>query len=165
MRPSMRSAPGYRNRRARPGADGVGGLALGRSDDIGNVGHADRAGADGADAGRRDLSAGIDAALAATLAHDADHAQPPGAAGGGDDGRSSGRTARPLPGEVVDHIVAKSDGVPLYVEELTKAILGSGVLEDRGDAYVLKGALAQSAHPGDIAGFADGAARSGAAAA
>jgi tetratricopeptide (TPR) repeat protein len=50
---------------------------------------------------------------------------------------------RPLPGEVVDHIVAKSDGVPLYVEELTKAILGSGVLEARGGAYVLTGALAQ----------------------
>jgi class 3 adenylate cyclase/tetratricopeptide (TPR) repeat protein len=50
---------------------------------------------------------------------------------------------RPLPGEVVDHIVAKSDGVPLYVEELTKAILGSGVIEARGDAYVLKGSLAQ----------------------
>ena len=32
---------------------------------------------------------------------------------------------------------AKADGVPLYVEELTKAILGSGVLEARGDAYVL----------------------------
>ena len=50
---------------------------------------------------------------------------------------------RPLPIEVVDHIVAKSDGVPLYVEELTKAILGSGVLEARGDIYVLTGALAQ----------------------
>jgi hypothetical protein len=50
---------------------------------------------------------------------------------------------RPLPGEVVDHIVAKADGVPLYVEELTKAILGSGVLELCGDAYVLTGALAQ----------------------
>jgi len=50
---------------------------------------------------------------------------------------------RRLPGEVVDHIVAKADGVPLYVEELTKAILGSGVLEARGDAYVLSGALAQ----------------------
>ena len=50
---------------------------------------------------------------------------------------------RPLPGEVVDHIVAKADGVPLYVEELTKAILGSGVLEARGDIYVLTGALAQ----------------------
>jgi len=50
---------------------------------------------------------------------------------------------RSLPGEVVDHIVAKADGVPLYVEELTKAILGSGVLAARGDAYVLSGALAQ----------------------
>jgi predicted ATPase len=50
---------------------------------------------------------------------------------------------RPLPGEVVDHIVAKADGVPLYVEELTKAILGSGVLEARGDAYLLNGSLAQ----------------------
>src|SRR5258707_13868073 len=50
---------------------------------------------------------------------------------------------RLLPGEVVDHIVAKADGVPLYVEELTKAILGSGVLEARGDAYVLRGSLAQ----------------------
>jgi predicted ATPase len=49
---------------------------------------------------------------------------------------------RSLPAEVVDHIVAKADGVPLYVEELTKAIIGSGVLEAR-DAYVLRGALAQ----------------------
>ena len=72
---------------------------------------------------------------------------------------------RPLPGEVVDHIVAKADGVPLYVEELTKAILGSGVLEARGDAYVLNGRAGAIAHPGDTAGFADGAARSGAAAA
>ena len=37
---------------------------------------------------------------------------------------------------MVDHIVAKADGVPLYVEELTKAILGSGILKARGDAYV-----------------------------
>jgi tetratricopeptide (TPR) repeat protein len=50
---------------------------------------------------------------------------------------------RSLPGEVVDHIVVKADGVPLYVEELTKATLGSGVLEARGDIYVLSGALAQ----------------------
>jgi predicted ATPase len=50
---------------------------------------------------------------------------------------------RLLPGEVVDHIVAKADGVPLYVEELTKAILGSGVLEAGDDAYVLNGSLAQ----------------------
>jgi len=67
-----------RNGGAHPGADRMGGFALGRPDDIGNVGHADRAGADGGDAGRCDLPAGIDAALAATLAHDADHAQPCG---------------------------------------------------------------------------------------
>ena len=48
-----------------------------------------------------------------------------------------------LPREVLDHIVAKSDGVPLYVEELTKTIVGSGVLEDRGDAYLLNGALSR----------------------
>jgi class 3 adenylate cyclase/tetratricopeptide (TPR) repeat protein len=59
---------------------------------------------------------------------------------------------RPLPGEVVDHIVAKADGVPLYVEELTKAILGSGVLEARGDAYVLTGALAQLHIPETLQG-------------
>src|ERR1700720_3193834 len=52
-------------------------------------------------------------------------------------------SGRSLPGEVVDHIVAKADGVPLYVEELTKAILGSGVIEARCDIYVLTGALAQ----------------------
>ena len=28
-----------------------------------------------------------------------------------------------LPAEVVQHIVAKTDGVPLYVEELTKMLL------------------------------------------
>jgi predicted ATPase len=33
-----------------------------------------------------------------------------------------------LPGEVVAQIVAKTDGVPLFVEELTKAVLESGLL-------------------------------------
>jgi predicted ATPase len=71
---------------------------------------------------------------------------------------------RSLPGEVVDHIVAKSDGVPLYVEELTKAILGSGVLEARRRLRAQRLARG-AAHPGDIAGFVDGAARSGSSAA
>ena len=34
---------------------------------------------------------------------------------------------KPLPGELLDEIVAKTDGVPLFVEELTKAVLDSGV--------------------------------------
>jgi len=46
-------------------------------------------------------------------------------------------------GLVLANDLHRPDGVPLYVEELTKAILGSEVLEARGDAYVLTGALAQ----------------------
>src|SRR5262249_24818222 len=34
---------------------------------------------------------------------------------------------KPLPAEVVQHIVAKTDGVPLYVEELTKMLLQSAL--------------------------------------
>jgi predicted ATPase len=50
---------------------------------------------------------------------------------------------RSLPGEVVDHIVAKADGVPLFVEELTKAVVEAGA--DRGAAIRHAGALARSA--------------------
>ena len=37
-----------------------------------------------------------------------------------------------LPAEVVEHIVRKTDGVPLFVEEMTKAVLGSSVLRADG---------------------------------
>ncbi len=42
-----------------------------------------------------------------------------------------------LPAEVVQQIVAKTDGVPLFVEELTKAILESGLLREYEDRYEL----------------------------
>jgi class 3 adenylate cyclase/predicted ATPase len=54
---------------------------------------------------------------------------------------------RPLPAEVVEHIVAKTDGVPLYVEELTKTILASDILRDTGGRYELTGPLASLAIP------------------
>src|SRR5213595_1199738 len=38
--------------------------------------------------------------------------------------------AKTLPAEVVQHIVAKTDGVPLYVEELTKMLLASALLRE-----------------------------------
>ncbi len=47
------------------------------------------------------------------------------------------RVDRQLPAEVVEHIVARADGVPLYVEELTRAILESGCLDPAGECYVL----------------------------
>jgi class 3 adenylate cyclase/predicted ATPase len=46
-----------------------------------------------------------------------------------------------LPDEVRDQIVEKTDGVPLFVEELTKTVLESGWLEERGDRYELTGPL------------------------
>ena len=39
-----------------------------------------------------------------------------------------------LPPEVLEQIVARTDGVPLFVEELTKAVLEAGLLEDGGAA-------------------------------
>jgi predicted ATPase len=52
-----------------------------------------------------------------------------------------------LPAEVVQHIVAKTDGVPLYVEELTKMLLASPLLREEADQYVLTGPLRAVAIP------------------
>jgi predicted ATPase len=38
-----------------------------------------------------------------------------------------------LPEEIADQIIDRTDGVPLFVEELTKAVIESGVLVDSGD--------------------------------
>ena len=54
---------------------------------------------------------------------------------------------KPLPAEVVQHIVAKTDGVPLYVEELTKMLLASALLREEADQYVLTGPLRSMAIP------------------
>src|SRR5262249_8215841 len=44
-----------------------------------------------------------------------------------------------LPAEVVEQVVARTDGVPLFVEELTKMVLESGLLQEREDRYELTG--------------------------
>jgi predicted ATPase len=46
-----------------------------------------------------------------------------------------------LPQEVLAQIVEKTDGVPLFVEEMTKAILESGQLKALDDHYALTGSL------------------------
>ena len=48
---------------------------------------------------------------------------------------------RALPAEILDHIVKRTDGVPLYVEELTKTLLESGALEPTEDGFKLTGPL------------------------
>lgn len=47
---------------------------------------------------------------------------------------------KPLPDDLLQKILAKTDGVPLYVEELAKSILESGELRDAGDHYDYAGA-------------------------
>jgi class 3 adenylate cyclase len=44
---------------------------------------------------------------------------------------------RALPDEVFEQILAKTDGVPLFVEELTKAMLETGLLREEVGRYVL----------------------------
>ena len=55
-----------------------------------------------------------------------------------------------LPAEVLDQIVAKTDGVPLFIEELTKTVLESGLLREEGGAYVLASRLTPLAIPSTL---------------
>ncbi len=52
-----------------------------------------------------------------------------------------------LPTEVLEQIVDKADGVPLFNEELTKAVLESGLLVERDGSYLLAGPLPPLAIP------------------
>jgi tetratricopeptide (TPR) repeat protein len=61
-----------------------------------------------------------------------------------------GVAGKNLPAEVVEHILVKTDGVPLFVEELTKSILESDLLTDAGDRYELSGPLPTLAIPATL---------------
>jgi predicted ATPase len=62
-------------------------------------------------------------------------------------GVTDGKT---LPQEVLQQIIVKTDGVPLFVEEMTKAILESGQLKVVDDHYELTGALSTFAIPATL---------------
>jgi predicted ATPase len=55
-----------------------------------------------------------------------------------------------LPPEMVEQVVAKTDGVPLFVEELTKMVLESGLLQEREQGYELSGPLPPLAIPATL---------------
>jgi class 3 adenylate cyclase len=57
---------------------------------------------------------------------------------------------RPLPPEVMAQIVAKTDGVPLFVEELTKAVLEGGLLVAEPHGWHLDGPLPPFAIPATL---------------
>jgi class 3 adenylate cyclase/predicted ATPase len=56
-------------------------------------------------------------------------------------------TGKMLPPDVVGQIVTKTDGVPLFLEELTKAVVESGLLREEAERYALAGPLPPLAIP------------------
>ncbi len=64
----------------------------------------------------------------------------------------TGRVAhgKSLPPEVLEQVVAKTDGVPLFVEELTKMVLESGLLQEQAERYELTGPLPPLAIPATL---------------
>ena len=52
-----------------------------------------------------------------------------------------------LPDVVVEQILSRTDGVPLFIEELTRTLLESGLLRETADHYVLDGPLPPLAIP------------------
>ena len=63
---------------------------------------------------------------------------------------AGGTGGKSLPDEVSDVIAAKTDGVPLFVEELTKMLLEAGFLRDTGEHYELMGPLPPLAIPATL---------------
>jgi class 3 adenylate cyclase/predicted ATPase len=55
-----------------------------------------------------------------------------------------------LPSEVHEQIIRKTDGVPLFVEELTKTLLESGQLRAAGDRYIAVASLPSLAIPATL---------------
>jgi predicted ATPase len=57
---------------------------------------------------------------------------------------------KPFPAAVLQQIIAKTDGVPLFVEEITKAILESGQLKALDGHYEITGSFATFAIPATL---------------
>ena len=62
-------------------------------------------------------------------------------------------TRKRLPREVYGQIIDHSDGVPLFVEELVKAVLESGLLVELDDEYLLHGPVPPLAIPSTLQGL------------
>jgi predicted ATPase len=52
-----------------------------------------------------------------------------------------------LPKEIAEQIIQRTDGVPLFIEELTKSVVESGLVREAGDHYAVTGAAAPLAIP------------------
>ncbi|XXX72871.1 TOMM system kinase/cyclase fusion protein [Sorangium sp. So ce134] len=60
---------------------------------------------------------------------------------------------RALPEALLEQVVDRTDGVPLFVEELTRMVLESGALVDEGDHYTLSEPISELAIPSTLRGL------------
>jgi class 3 adenylate cyclase/predicted ATPase len=52
-----------------------------------------------------------------------------------------------LPQEIAEHLIDRTDGVPLFIEELTRAVIESDMLADAGDRFDARGPMPRLAIP------------------
>ncbi len=57
---------------------------------------------------------------------------------------------KPLPDHLTEQIIRKTDGIPLFVEELTKMILTSNLLMEEGERFNLTGSMESLAIPSTL---------------
>ena len=55
-----------------------------------------------------------------------------------------------LPEEIIQEILEKTDGVPLFLEEMTKSVVESGLLQEHEDHYELTDSIASLAIPATL---------------
>jgi predicted ATPase len=55
-----------------------------------------------------------------------------------------------LPADVLERIIIKTDGVPLFIEELTKTVIDSGLVHEQDGQYVVAGPLPTLAIPSTL---------------
>jgi len=55
-----------------------------------------------------------------------------------------------LPEELIEQIIQKTDGIPLFVEELTKMVLGSEMIREHHDHYELSGPISSLSIPSTL---------------
>jgi class 3 adenylate cyclase/tetratricopeptide (TPR) repeat protein len=58
--------------------------------------------------------------------------------------------SKALPSEITERIVERTDGIPLFIEELTKTLLEGGLLQEEEHRYVLTGSLPSLAIPASL---------------
>jgi len=59
---------------------------------------------------------------------------------------------KPLPKEIADQIIDRTDGVPLFIEELTKTVVESGLVADAGDRFTVTEPVPSPAIPTTLHG-------------